>query len=253
MDTAERTASAALDPRVSETFHRQHLEATGRLLASIAHDVRSAVASIVYSADFLDGRGGAVQQEILRATVRDISEAGRHLQLTVDSLLDYAHLGPTISVPISLREMLGRAHGLLRSFYRDGAHGLKLEIGAGAEYVRGNPVAVEQIFVNVLLCAAECAGGPSLVTVSAHAAAPDLETGAAGSVQIRIGGEGRELARKLPEAALGAEECLEAAGVKLALADAQTAAAAQGGMLWFEPRAQELHFLIRLPRSEGPR
>jgi signal transduction histidine kinase len=253
VDTAERSPAAELRRQLGDSFHRQHLEATARLLASVAHDVRSALASIVYSADFLDERGTHIGEEVLRATVHDIGAAARRLQLTVDSLLDYARLGPVISVPVSLRDVLSRAQGLLRSFFRDGAHGLRIEIGEGAEWVRGNPVVVEQIFVNLLLSAAECAEAPSQFTVRARSAPPPAAEGSGTLVQVRIVGDCPLFACHVADAAPDAQAAAWQDGLRLALADAEAAAAVQGGELTCERGADGLCFVVRLPRSEGPR
>jgi two-component system, OmpR family, sensor histidine kinase KdpD len=252
VDTGEPTLSSELRQRIAESFHRQHAEVTGRLLASIAHDVRSAAASIIYSADFLDSRGDSVREDLLRETARDIGAASRRLQLTVDSLLDYARLGPSISVPVSLREVLGRAQGLLRSFYRDGAHSLRVEIAIGAEWVRGNPVVVEQIFVNLLLSAAECADAATLVTVSSHSDFSASQN-SPGVVEVRVRADGAQLAPNPanPRPADGSGG--EPLGLRIALADAQAAAATQGGHLVVQHGQGGLSFVIRLPRSEGPR
>jgi signal transduction histidine kinase len=230
-------------------------------LASIAHDVRSAVASIVYSADFLDTRGGSVQEDVLRAMAHDIAEASRRLSLTVDSLLDCARLGPAISVPVSLREVMSRAQGLLRSFYRDGAHSLRVELVAGAEWVRGNPVVVEQIFVNLLLSAAECAEAASLVIVSAQSTPSSVPfvaealsvPSATGMVEVRVRGDGALLAQRFADPLPGAAYEGEVVGLRLAVADAEAAAATQGGRLSLDHGAEGLSFVVRLPRSEGPR
>ncbi len=228
------------------------MEATGRLLASIAHDVRSAAASIIYSADFLDVRGNSLQEDMLRATARDIGEASRRLQLTVDSLLDFARLGPSISVPVSLREVMQHAQGLLRSFHRRGAHALRLEIAAGSEWLRGNPVVVEQIFVNLLFSTAECDESAGVVSVSAQSAtagAPGQST----MIEVRVRGDAAALARcfAVPPAA-GALD--EPGSVRLCVADAEAAAVAQGGELALERDAEGgTSFVVRLPRSEGPR
>ncbi len=81
--------------------------------------------------------GPAVNEVTLRETVQEICDASRRLQLTVDGLLDYARLGPTIAVPVSLREVMNRAQGLLRSFYRSGSHRLRVGIAPEADWVRG--------------------------------------------------------------------------------------------------------------------
>jgi len=152
---------------LSERLHRQRLDTTERLVASIAHDIRSSVASVVYSADFLNGSGSSIAPTVLSETVRDLSQASASLQLTVDALLDYAHLGPSVSVPVLLREALNRALGSLRTHYRDGAHRVRMDVAPRAEWVKGNPIVIEQIFVNLLLNSVEAASTPRCVIVTA--------------------------------------------------------------------------------------
>jgi K+-sensing histidine kinase KdpD len=140
-------------------------EPSYRLIVGIANQVRSSVASIVYSADVLHAGALSMPEHRLLATVHDISAASRQLQLTVDGLLDYANLGPAIAVPIALRELLNRVQGLLRSLYRDEAHRLNVVVGAGAEWVRGNPVMVEQQVLDMCLRTAAYADGPRELNV----------------------------------------------------------------------------------------
>ena len=48
---------------LSERLHRQRIDTTERLVASIAHDIRSSVASVVYSADFLNVSGSSIRAD----------------------------------------------------------------------------------------------------------------------------------------------------------------------------------------------
>ncbi|HYQ18200.1 MAG TPA: HAMP domain-containing sensor histidine kinase [Polyangiaceae bacterium] len=177
---------------LSERLHRQRLDLTERLVASIARDLRSSVASVVYSADFLNGRGDGIEPTVLAETVRDISKASANLQQTLDALLDFAHLGPSVSVPVQLREVLNRALGSLRNHYRDGAHRLRVDVAPRAELVRGNPLVIEQIFVNLLLNAVEASAAPRCVIVTAFPALRPLDRrlGAPFSICIRVWDDG---------------------------------------------------------------
>jgi signal transduction histidine kinase len=152
---------------LSERLQRQRMESTERLVTSVAHDIRGSVASIVYSTDFLEIGGSSVTHELLRETLRDICAASRRLELTVSGLLDYARLGPSVSVPVLLADVVNRAQGLLRDHYRRGAHRLRVNVAPHAQWVRGNPITIEQIFVNLLLNSAEASATPRYVVVSA--------------------------------------------------------------------------------------
>jgi two-component system, NtrC family, C4-dicarboxylate transport sensor histidine kinase DctB len=177
---------------LSERIHRQRLELTERLVASIARDLRSSVASVVYSADFLNGCGEGIEPAVLAETVKDISKASANLQQTLDALLDYAHLGPSVSLGVPLREVLNRALGLLRKHYRDGAHRLRVDVAPRAEMVRGNPLVIEQIFVNLLLNAVEASAAPRCVIVTAFPAPRphDRRSGAPAPICVRVWDDG---------------------------------------------------------------
>lgn len=155
---------------LSERLNRQQTHSTERLVASIAHDIRSSVASVVYSADFLTVSGADIAPAVLTEAVRDIARASVSLQQTVDALLDYAHLGPSVSVSVSLRDVLNRALGSLRTHYREGAHRVRMDLAPRAEWVRGNPIVIEQILVSLLLNAVEASSSPRCVIVTAFPA-----------------------------------------------------------------------------------
>jgi signal transduction histidine kinase len=171
---------------LAELLHRQRQDLTERLIAGIARDIRGAVASVVYSADFLNVSGGSIAPRVLTETVRDISKASSSLQHTLDSLLDYAHLGPSVAVPVSLREVLNRALGSLRAHYRDGAHRVRMDLAPRAEWVRGNPIVIEEIFVSLLLNSAEASAAPRCVIVTAFPALRPLRPSAGGRLHICV-------------------------------------------------------------------
>jgi signal transduction histidine kinase len=162
-----REVSAKLGALSSQVRNR-HLEATARLIAGIAHELRSSVASIVYDADFLELTSGELTREMLGETLKELALAGRRLQFSVDSVLDHARLGPSVSVPVSLTRVLQRVQGLLQSLYGDRTPLLHVDVRAGAEWIRGNPLTVEQIFANLLSNVAESQARPSNVRVSAE-------------------------------------------------------------------------------------
>ncbi|HKY39382.1 MAG TPA: HAMP domain-containing sensor histidine kinase [Polyangiaceae bacterium] len=159
---------------LAERLHRQRIEATERLVAGIARDIRSSVASVAYGADFLTVSGSSIEPEALLEAARDIAKASASLQHTLDALLDYARLGPSVSVPVSLRDVLNRALSSLRPHYHEGAHRLRMDVAPRAEWVCGNPMAIEQIFVSLLLNSVEASAAPRCVIVTAFPAPQPL-------------------------------------------------------------------------------
>ena len=125
--------------------------------------------------------GTGASGEMLAATSR--------VQATVAGLLDYARLGPSISVPVALDEVLTRAQGFLRSVYREGSHQMRVQLAPDARIVRGNTLSIEQIFVNLLLNAAEAATKTVTVRIAMRISARRSRvSGASGAVIGTPGG-----------------------------------------------------------------
>lgn len=177
---------------LSESLNRQRIESTERLVTSIAHDVRGSVASIVYSVDFLAASRNTLRADVLGETLQDISKASRGLQLTIDALLDYARLGPSVSVPVRIRDVLGRVSIFLNAHQRNELQRLRVEIAPNAEWVRGNPIVIEQIFINLLINSLETIPSAEVVVVTAfRAALPGARASSASShVCIRVWDDG---------------------------------------------------------------
>ena len=239
---------------LAERLHRQQLDTTERLVASIAHDIRSSVASVVYSADFLEVGGSAIAPTVMSETLRDISKASNNLQLTVDALLDYARLGPSVSVSVSLREVLNRAHGSLRAHYREGAHRMRVDLAPRAEWVRGNPIIIEQIFVNLLLNAVEASTAPRCVIVTAF---PSLlpqaarMVGASLYVCIRVWDDGPGIPADLRQLVFDPFFTTKHESPGMGLSVARQAAESLDGILELTDDESGTCFSVYLPSGEG--
>ena len=233
---------------LAKQLHRQRLEVTGRLVASIAHELRNSVASIVYSADLLQLRG-SVPESDLEDSVREIMEASRRLRATVDGLLDYARLGPSVSVPVSLREVLTRAQGFLGPYYRSGAHKLRVNIAPEAEWVQGNSIVVEQIFVNLLLNAAEASEQPTTVQVLSELG-EDAE--GRGVVCVRVKDDGPGVSALVRDRLFEPFVTSRERGTGLGLANTREAVESLGGSIVLEEGPEPgATFAVRLPRSQA--
>lgn len=231
---------------LSRCLHRQRLEAIGRLVASIAHELRNSVASIVYSADLL-----RVDTELDPATLRDTADdlltASRRLQATVDGLLDYARVGPTVSVPVSLREVLTRAQGFLGSVYGKGSRRLEVNIRPDAEWVRGNTLSIEQVFVNLLLNAAEAGGDCVTVWIDTESAPPP--SGGAPMVRARVRDDGPGVPERARNHVFRPFFSGRERGTGLGLPNALEATRSLGGDLVLEESQSGAVFTVYLPHA----
>jgi signal transduction histidine kinase len=153
---------------MAQQLHQQRLEALGRLVATTAHDLRSPLSSIVFNSDVLAARLDEMPPERIRETAGDMRTAATRLRATIDCLLDYVRLGPQLPTQVSIKEILARMQSLLRPHLRAGGHRLLDVTSSEADTVLGNSLAVEQVFVNLVLNAIEAARGPITVRVSSR-------------------------------------------------------------------------------------
>lgn len=234
---------------LSRKLHRQRLEVTGRLVASIAHELRNSVSSIVYSADLLQSRD-ALPRDAFDDSVLAIMEASRRLQATVDGLLDYARLGPTVSLPVSLREVLTRAQGFVGPFYRSGKHHMRVALAPEADWVQGNSIVVEQVFVNLLLNAAEASTAPVTVQVtSEHASHPS--TGRP-MVRVRVADDGPGVAAGLRSRIFEPFVTTRERGTGLGLTNSREAVESLGGAIVLAEVERGATFVVYLPPGTPP-
>jgi signal transduction histidine kinase len=236
---------------LSSRLQSRHLEAIARLIAGIAHELRSSVASIVYDADFLELAGGDLTREALSQTLKELTVASRRLQFSVDSVLDHARLGPSVSVPVSLPLTLQRVQGLLRSLYGDRTPRVQIDVRGEAEWVRGNPLTVEQIFANLLANAVESQSEPSNVLVSAELEAPSaLGCGGSSQVRVRVWNDGPRVPAELADAIFEPFFTTKQHATGLGLTEAKAAAEAMAGRLFLEPLGPGACFTVIFPTNE---
>lgn len=233
---------------VARRLHQQRLESTGRLVASIAHELRNSVSTIVYSADLLRLSEVASDASAVEESVQEILEASHRLQATVAGLLDYARLGPTIAIPVSLRDVLNRSEGFLRSRYRAGAHELVVTIAAEATWALGNPITIEQIFVNLLLNAAESSDSSVRVEVLSDR----LREGAHEWVRVRVRNNGPGIPDEAQRNLFAPFFTTKPDATGLGLTSSRHAAESMGGKVLFDPTDELTCFSVLLPPTTQP-
>jgi signal transduction histidine kinase len=150
----------------SRQIHQQRIDLLGRLLASVVHDLRSPLTSLVYNSDFLVDRYGDAIPAAARETLGDLQLAAQRLRDSIDSLLDFVRLGPPVASEVVLADVLGRVVTLLRPLFRAGAHRFHSAIADDAQHLQGNALILEQIFLHLVLNAVDTAPRPVTVAVT---------------------------------------------------------------------------------------
>jgi len=145
-------------------MNQHRLEALGSLVAATAHDLRSPLASIFFNSELLAERVSGLSHERLTEVAEDLREAATRLRTTIDCLLDFVRIGPPMACVVSVHAALVRTHSLLRPLLRGEERQIVVEANDAPDEVVGNPLALEQIFLNLFVNAVEA--GASTVRAS---------------------------------------------------------------------------------------
>jgi len=151
---------------LSQRVHEQRLEATGSLVAAIAHDIRGALSSVLFNADVLVNRGSQLDPAALRPFLLEILGGAERLKQIVDGLLHFARLGPQVAPDTPIEHVLTRALAVVRPRLRDRSVVLTVDPVPSGLYVHGNPLHIEQILVNLLHNAVESRPGALAVRIT---------------------------------------------------------------------------------------
>jgi signal transduction histidine kinase len=237
---------------VSQRMHQQRLEETGRLAAVMAHDLRSPLSSIVYNVDLLCTRAGELSSAAARELLHETQIAADQMGRTIAGLLDFVRLGPPVIATRSLREIVDRVSSLLRPVFRAGGHELRIELHDENVRVRGNPLTIEQIFVNLLVNATDANDRSVHVRITsqqAPAGAPHarLARAADDTVTIRVSDDGPGIPAELRASVFEPFVTSKPDGTGLGLTIAREAAQSLGGELVLEDTAVGCTMAVVLP------
>lgn len=229
---------------LAKRLHRQRLEWIGRLIASVSHDLRTVVSSIVYNAEVLDSQGRSLTPGEFSTTIREIAIASQHLSASVDGLLGYARLGPQIAVPVNLAGCIERAIALVRRQYRESQHTVEVDVRNEASQIVGNPILVDQVLVNLLINAAESSTDRVHVSITSRRVGSEVET--------RIQDDGPGVPQHLQNNLFRPFFSTKAEGSGVGLAVAREAARELRGDLTWVPSQRGACFVLTLPAPTEP-
>lgn len=155
----------SLQETLRELADRRSLAAVGEFASVLAHEVRSPVTSVRMNLQMVQERldSDSPLHEMQQEALREIDRLDR----TVRGVLQVARSGEVELVPLDLREPVEAGARAARSAFE--RRGVALIIGSaeathpgvgpeGPVRIRGEPGALEQLFLNLLLNAAEAAG-----------------------------------------------------------------------------------------------
>lgn len=206
------------DGQLARRLHEQRLEVTGRLVVTLAHDLRNPLASIMLNVEAL--RGQALERET-RGAVEDIHAAVERVRRAIDALVEFGRLGPPSVSEVGLEEIASRVVGGLRPAMREGRHDVHLELHGLSVFA--NPLLLEQILVNLLTNAIESCGGGVRVTVAAESDGRQ--------VRVAVSDDGPGILEEMRERVFEPFETTRLGRMGLGLTIAREAAESMGGSI----------------------
>lgn len=242
---AFNTMTESLRRTLDRLSQREAVAAVGEFAASLAHEVRNPLMSlrldVERASEKLDDPDRA--RELLTGALREIDR----LDQTVRGSLRIARSGDLALHPIDLCEPVAGAWRTARPrFDERGAHLAALPTSPEPARVLGDAAALEQLFLNLLLNAADAldAGGSASVSIETS---PD-------TVRVAIRDDGKSIAPEVLERVFEPFFSTTPGGTGLGLAISRRIAAAHGGELRLEstPGAGAIaHFTLpRLRETE---
>lgn len=139
---------------LSELARRESLVAVGEFAASLAHEVRNPLTSIRINLQRVEEKL-ATQSPLRPPLDRALREIAR-LERTVTGALRVARSGKVTPQSVDLRDSIERAiHAAEPAFIQAGAKLEPLSHDVGELSLSGDPAALEQVFLNLLLNAAQ--------------------------------------------------------------------------------------------------
>jgi signal transduction histidine kinase len=169
-DTSQHPSVTALFNDISESKHLQELhlraerlEAVASLSASLAHEIRNPLASIRSSVEQLAARAGAGDDERVLAGLI-VREADR-LSRLLSEFLDFSRVRAARREPVDLREVAIAAVHLVEA-HPDCHADSVIKVTGPATIIDADEDLLHRVIANLVLNAAQAAGGPVNVQVS---------------------------------------------------------------------------------------
>lgn len=146
----------------TERLYRSMRDTLYRVISTIAHDLRSPLASLFFNVGVLQSRWRALPPDEVDRTLEAMSRACELEMKAVAALVEQVNTDE--SRGCELAGLFERIEELLSPMFRDAENRLTIEVPRGV-FVGAAPMVLEQIFVNLIRNAVESRAGPVHVRV----------------------------------------------------------------------------------------
>lgn len=250
--------TASLRRTLERLSQHEALAAMGEMAASLAHEVRNPLMAIRLDLERARRRiadGGETEREtdgeVRELLERALGQVGR-LQGSVDDALRLTRSGRADREPVELSAPLRAAADAAEPHFAERGARLEApaELGEGIR-MRGDPALLEQLFLNLLVNAAEAlpSGGRAGIRVERE---PDDAEGIAAGVRVVVWDEGPGMPPEVRERVMEPFFSTKAEGTGLGLPIAGRITRTLGGELRIESEPGEgTTVTVRLPRDRS--
>jgi len=146
-----------------ELHQNEKLASMGRMLASIAHEIRNPLGIIQSSAELL-AKKSAQANDVGHRLAQAIFDESRRLSRTVNDFLDYARPKEPKMAPVSLSIIIGQALEFLDHELQKNAIGIDLEVPESA-VIKGDKDLLYRAIYNLLANACQAMSGAGRIRV----------------------------------------------------------------------------------------
>lgn len=154
-----------------ELHSNEKLVSMGRVVASIAHEIRNPLGIIRSSAELLQKRANKTDTGASRILSAIYDESVR-LSQTVNDFLDYARPRQPKNDLVDLRLVIERVCAFLEGEFNRREAAVKNDVPAEL-FVLGDKDLLYRAFYNILINGLQAMEGPGLITITAHDTAPE--------------------------------------------------------------------------------
>mgnify|MGYP002400582698 CR=1 FL=1 len=233
----------ARDRPLAIRLHRQRLQTTGRMVASVAHDLRTAIASVFLETDALLATGRADRSTT--SSLLRIRNGCERLRATVDGLLDFAKADHVGRPPTLLSVVIERVADLVGPMLRERDLRMHVSVPDDFSFIIKRPLVVEQIMMNLLVNAVEASHGGGEIVVEARPS--QLPTKRGPVVDIAVQDDGPGIAPEVRQRIFEAFFTTKRDGTGLGLAASLAAARELDGDLRLVASDAGARFVLSVP------
>jgi C4-dicarboxylate-specific signal transduction histidine kinase len=236
MDITERkTIEDNLRAAQSELARTTRLTAMGELLASIAHEIKQPLASIVTNAEtgvrWLDRE--PLERDKVRKTLLAAMTAGNRAAEVVDSIRAMAKKAEPEFVKLDVKPLIEGILELVRAELQRNDVTVRLNPDGYRKEIYGDRVQLQQVFLNLILNGIEAM---SSVTDRARTLEISGELGEQSYLTIKIEDTGTGLDPKMTNRIFESFHTTKPQGLGMGLSICRSIIEAHGGRMWAQPR-----------------